>query len=265
MVTSDGSLNSSSPAARGALVPRRRLLAALLFLIPLGTSLLTALVAAEGDEPPPQPQATTPSIRDVEVTIRAREALGKDRELAPLNLGVKVRRGEATLWGPVPSAALIRRATQVLENVRGVYKVRSELYIVMPPPGPLVLPLPEPPTLTESSSPDRVVSRLNDLPGRTAEAPRAHVTLRGPVEAVPPPQTDPPPTRQPDPPPVESLAKAVERLRQSDLRFVSIKTEVRGGTVIVRGGTVRGEYVTAFAQAVAKLPGVDQVEVASGR
>jgi hypothetical protein len=138
--------------------------------------------------------------------------------------------------------------------------------VVAPQPGPVVLPLPDPPTRTESASPDRVASWLNELPGRTTEAPGSHVTLRGPVAATePPPQRDVPTASKPDPMPVESVEKAVERLRQSDLRFVSIKTEVRGGTVTVRGGTVRGEYVSAFAQAVSRLPGVERVEVGARR
>src|SRR3954470_14031744 len=48
------------------------------------------------------PGALPPSVlRDVGLTVRARQALRRDKELAPLNLGVKVREGVATLWGPV--------------------------------------------------------------------------------------------------------------------------------------------------------------------
>jgi osmotically-inducible protein OsmY len=267
MVASNRTLSNPSHIARGVRPLRRPFLTAFLFLFPLGTALLSALAAAEGDKSSPQPQDATPSLRDVEATIRAREALGKDPELAPLNLGVKVRKGEATLWGPIPSEALIRRAVQVLDNVRGVYKVHSELTVVAPQPGPVVLPLPGPPLRTESASPDRVASQRNEFPGRTTETPGAHVTLRGPVVANDPPSKPdaPPVARKPDPMPVESVEKAVGRLRQGDLRFQSIKAEVRGGTVVVHGGTVRGEYVTAFAQAVSRLPGVEHVVVESKR
>jgi osmotically-inducible protein OsmY len=264
MAASDGTLIPPSPATAG--LCRSALVVSLSLASLSAVFLVSAFAAVEADKPPPQPQDATPSFRDVEATIRAREALGKDQELAPLNLGVKVRKGVATLWGPVPSEALIRRATQALEKVRGVYEVRSEVYVVAPQPGPVVLPLPEPPSRTESASPDRFASRLNDLPGRTTEAPGAHVTLRGPVAADdPPPKPEAAPMRNPDKPPVESVEKAVERLRQSDLRFQSIKTEVSGSTVIVHGGTVRGEYVTKFALEVSKLPGVEKVDVKSKR
>jgi hypothetical protein len=152
----------------------------------------------------------------------------------------------ATLWGPIPAEELIRRATRVLQTVRGVYEVRSELFVAAPQPAPMALPKPDPPAHTESASPNR----LDELTGRKSEAPRAQVTLLGPVAA------DMLPT-----PPVEDVRQAVERLRQSDLRFQAIQVEVRADVVVVRGGRSRAEYVTAFAQAVAKLPGVARVVV----
>jgi osmotically-inducible protein OsmY len=216
-----------------------------------GVCVLSALSAAEGDKVPPRTQDSTPSLHDLEVTIRAREALGKDGVLAPLNLGVKVRKGVATLSGPVPSGEMIRRAAEVLEKVQGVYEVRSELYVAAPPPGPADLTPNEP-------------GRLDTLTGHKPDAPRTHVTLMGPVSADgPAAKPEAPPAGKLARPPVESVAQAVERLRQSELRFQSIRTEIRDSTVIVRGGTARGEYVTAFAQAVSRLPGVQRVVVES--
>ena len=127
MVASDDTLVSPSPATSAsveafATAPtgscRFAFVAFLGLACLLAASLVSALAAAEGDKPAPPPPDATPAFRDLEATIRAREALGKDPELAPLNLGVKVRRGEATLWGSISSEALIRRATQMLENVR---------------------------------------------------------------------------------------------------------------------------------------------------
>lgn len=275
MVASDDTLVSPSPATPasvGASAPtptgacRSAFVACLGLACLLPAYLVSALAAAEKDKPAPLLLDATPALRDLEATIRAREALGKDPELAPLNLGVKVRRGEATLWGSIPSEGLIRRATQRLENVRGVYKVHSELVVVAPPSGPIVLPLPESPTRTQSASPGRAASQLNVPPDHTTEVPGAHVTLRRPVAAADPsPSFETSPASNSKPLPSESLEKAVERLRQTDLRFVSIKTEIRGSTVLVHGAKVRGEYVTKFAQEISRLPGVERVEVDSRR
>jgi osmotically-inducible protein OsmY len=226
----------------------------LLLLAPAGgVFLLSALTAAEESKASPHPQDSTPSVHDLEVTIRAREALARDDTLAPLNLGVKVRKGVATLCGPVPSGEMIRRAAEVLEKVRGIYEVRSELYVAAALPSPADLPSTDP-------------GRFDTLTGLKPEAPRTHVTLMGPVAADgPATKPDAPPAGKIAPPSAESVTQAVDRLRQSELRFQSIRTEVRDGTVIVRGGTVRGEYVTAFAQAVSRLPGVERVMVDSKR
>lgn len=254
MADSGGNRTSAAPAAGGGR-PSRRLARAVLLLFALagGGFVLSALSAAEGEKAPPRPQDATPSVHDLEVTIRAREALGKDRDLAPLNLGLKVRRGVATLSGPVPSGEIVRRAAEVLEKVRGVYEVRSELYVAAPPPGPADVPPNEP-------------GRLDTLTGLKPDAPRTHVTLMGPVAADgPSAKPEAPPAEKPAAPPVESVAQAVERLRRGELRFQAIRTEVHDDSVIVRGGTVRGEYVTAFAQAVSRLPGVRRVVVEVNR
>ena len=51
-------------------------------------------------------------LRDCTLTVRARQALLQDSTLAPLNLGVTVRAGVATLWGETPSAWVGRRAEE---------------------------------------------------------------------------------------------------------------------------------------------------------
>src|SRR5260370_14022232 len=68
-------------------------------------------------------------LRDIEVQVRARRLLEEDPELAPFNLGVTVRNGEALVWGPVPSPEVRARALKKVADVRGVYTVRGELYV----------------------------------------------------------------------------------------------------------------------------------------
>src|SRR5437879_4427417 len=78
--------------------------------------------------------------RDLLHTLLARRALFQDRELGPLNLGVKVHHRIATLWGPVPSADLAQRAVQVLRLVPDFVEVKSELQVDALPGGPMMLP-----------------------------------------------------------------------------------------------------------------------------
>src|SRR5262245_18641775 len=69
-------------------------------------------------------------FRDIQLALYARRALLQDQELAPLNLGVRVEYGEATLWGTVPSRALEEKALKLVGKVQGIYKVRSDLRVV---------------------------------------------------------------------------------------------------------------------------------------
>ena len=78
--------------------------------------------------------------RDVLHTVAARRALYQDAQLAPLNLGVKVRNRVAVLWGPIPSLELARRAVEVLKALPELVAVQSELEIVPDDDRPLFLP-----------------------------------------------------------------------------------------------------------------------------
>jgi hypothetical protein len=64
---------------------------------------------------------------------------------------------------------------------------------------------------------------------------------------------------QPSPP---TLATAVERIRQSDVRFRSVRAEVRGKTIVLRGSSENRDHVMMLAQALSRLPGVERVVVA---
>ena len=69
------------------------------------------------------------ALRDCVLTARARQVLLQDNVLAPLNLGVSVRSGVATLWGQVPTVGLGRRAEDKTRKVPGIREVHSELRI----------------------------------------------------------------------------------------------------------------------------------------
>src|SRR4051794_30611561 len=110
-------------------------------------------------EPGPAPGSKAGSIpfgmRDGQLMIAVRRSLMEDATLAPLNLGVGVRHGVATLWGPVPTAAAALRALERARKVPGLDEVRSELYL-RPPDDPrtdLPTPLPQRPTPRPVSPP----------------------------------------------------------------------------------------------------------------
>src|SRR5450755_115852 len=102
--------------------------------------------------------ATPPSpavARDLALTIQARGLLLRDRELAALNVGVRVRNRVAVLWGPVPSAEMAFKAEVYLRGLVELIEVRNELHVTGEPlpvlgglPSPPAFHLPElPPTL----------------------------------------------------------------------------------------------------------------------
>src|SRR5688572_19972326 len=62
-------------------------------------------------------------------TLVVRKALSKEKELASLNLGVKVENRIAYLWGPVPSAKLLARAVKLAKDLPDIVDVQNHLYV----------------------------------------------------------------------------------------------------------------------------------------
>src|SRR5258705_339165 len=80
------------------------------------------------------PARAAPPDRDLAdflQTVQACKRFQEDELLAPLNIGVKVRRRVAILWGPIPNAELALRAEQQLRTMIELIDVRNDL-IVMP-------------------------------------------------------------------------------------------------------------------------------------
>ncbi len=198
-----------------------------------------------------------------------RTALKEDEKLGALNLRIKVTGGIAQLSGPVPSTEFRRRAVQIAEQVPGVLKVQSdELYIAQArrPARPLPIPLEgDKPTQTRSASPGALSSAVGTLAGGEPMKPTPQtVTLLAP-ETISTPSRGPEPARltaNPRPPaPTVSISASIERLRQSDSRFRTIRTEANGTTVRIIAGDAPGEHVMAFARAITRLSGVERVVV----
>lgn len=82
------------------------------------------------------PATPRPLAPDLALTIQARGMLLRDPELAPLNVGVRVRNGIATLWGPVPSAETAFKAEICLRGLVELLEVRNELHVTGEPTAP---------------------------------------------------------------------------------------------------------------------------------
>ncbi len=243
----------------------------------------TGVPAAAGTPPA---NAERDAYRDLQLTVHARKALQQDPALAPLNLGLRVRGGEARVWGPVPSEELIARALERVRAVQGILKVRNELHVAPAEkePEPLLVPqTPAEPQRTASASPDPVSGSLGALTGRTIKAsevypdavlapPAGGVALGPPVPldapAVPGIQAErPEPAKTEEPsvaapraaPPTEPLSVAIDRVRRSDPRFRGLRLDVRGTAVTVSGSPERGDDVMALAGVLSRLPGVGRV------
>jgi hypothetical protein len=223
-------------------------------------------------------KAADPANRDLQYTVLARSALAKDRELAPLNLGVRVHNRVAVLWGPVPSVDLMQRAVQVLRNVPELLEVRNELHVEpgeMPPPlflpertsSPAVLPGFSPPDETLPGTFSRRAARMPGLPvpGETVLYKPAVVNSPAGEEDgtrfVLPPIIIPAGGVAPAPLPAKStsLEEAVRRLQQTNPRFQGLRAVVLPGQIRLSGSAVSWEDVYGLASALARLPGVERV------
>jgi osmotically-inducible protein OsmY len=243
--------------------------------------------AARAAEPAPSAKLGKPSAaatRDLQLTVQARRILAQDAQLGPLNLGVNVQDGVATLWGLVPSAKLASRAIDQLKTMSSLEQVRSELSIEPLPDliAGRLTPLPpahfgpgENPTVGHKPS-GELMPRTPDhvpLPVSPSSQPRsewplgAGVSLLPPVAgeraATPPPQKTSakllPPQAEP------SLTKTVDRLRRADDRYKHIDVRIDGGVVTLGGAAYRQADLDDLALAVSQLPGVERVVVEKAR
>ncbi len=220
-------------------------------LLPIAARALLVLLALVC----PPAGAQEDGKRDCFITVRVRQALLKEPALAPLNLGVSVREGVATIYGSVPSAALARLAREKVTNVQGVLEVRSELEIRSPddPLSELLQRLqgaqapPDFPSHERYPPPGWLTSRWGDR--EPPAAPSLGVSLMPPVVLDPVPRTSP----------KVDLAQAVERARRQDARFRRLWAEVRDGIVRLSGMAERREDVMLLAEQISRLPGVSRV------
>lgn len=260
----------------GSLSPLRfciRLLAAALLILPV---LPDALRAAGEQSGPLLFTSSTRTHKDLEIETKVRRALQKDAQLRPLNLGVRVSGGIATLSGPVPAAEFKQKAIAIVQKLDGVRTVSvKDLYVCTGDPSGKrlsVLLTDDQPMQTRSASSGSLVGSNLDrrFSKSTAGAGGSgqRITLLAPEMGAP--NTRAPEaarlTANPRPaPPAASIGSAIENLRQKDLRYQQLRVRVQGATVYVYPSGTAVEDAMTFAQAVRRLPGVQHVIMDSGR
>jgi osmotically-inducible protein OsmY len=230
----------------------------------LGLALLFSPVAAAAAETGPiiDPDAAAsspiPTARDFQVLIRIRRALMNDDVLAPMNVGVIVRGGVVTLWGPLANEDEIQHASKSVADVRGVQSVKSQLYVsrgVRPTPPLFVLPDDTAPASPPSKE---TILALRDKVATALPVPGG-ARLMSPVsiEAGPEAPTTVTAAR------TEGVPAAIERLQFADARFAQIEVEWRDGTILLRGNRNDAGAAMAFARQLSDVPGVERVVLQS--
>jgi osmotically-inducible protein OsmY len=221
---------------------------------------LSLAVSGASAQPAAPPVPTdSPSEADWKLTLQARQALWDEDAVTAANVGVRIRQGVATVWGPTATPPEARAVVERLRKVPGVRSVVSQLYLAPAEPAPHSLPGPE------------LMARAGGLAN-----PPIITSLMAPAPRVPEPGTpttsrrEPPPAVAPEPvaailPPVPApepelpLADRVEQARQRDRRFRNLRAEVRGGQVVVTGTVQHSRDAWDFGQSVQQLPGVTGV------
>jgi osmotically-inducible protein OsmY len=222
-----------------------------------------------GPELAPPSASDAPTLRDLQVLLRVRRALMADDVLAPMNVGVIVRDGVATLWGPLTSPDEIRRALKEVGDVRGVQSVRNELYVAKDArPLPPVFVLPDRMTPDRAAPTDALASAPGQPSALTARAKPpvndvGHQTLPAPGMAV---LLTPIPLDGGHEEPTtvtaartESVPAVIERLQKSDARFGQIGVEFNDGTIRLRGNRTDAAALMTFARLLSDVPGVERV------
>jgi hypothetical protein len=171
-----------------------------------------------------EPTPAEPPKPDWVVTLQARKALWNDPELADLNLGVRVRKGEALVWGPVLNDAQAAEAVARLKLVPGVETIINEMF---------VLP-------------------ANDLLRRKFATPAKQVAIvtlgtrnEPAVKAIP-----------------SSAADLIDDVRRADSRFLNFRVTFSQGIAEIEGAT-EPAAAAEFAARVRRLPGVNGVRFRS--
>ncbi len=273
---------------------RRRFSFAILRSLSLAGGLAFSMGVSLGSEKPGANAPGSAKLSDVALARSALTALDTVAELKGVNLVVSVVDGVAVIGGPVPSAAVAKRAEQVVRQVDGVKDVRNTCFVSngpdpllkaiaekggssLPPrpvmkelPGVLsnqlpapVSPFPPNTTIAASDANSTVVARKPAL-----SAPGAVGVLGAPVgpagsNAFVPVVTPAQPTTAPGTLTGSNagVLVAVGDVRKSQARFANLTAELSGGVVRVGGSAPLASDACDFAQKLRTIPGVSRVAI----
>lgn len=273
-------LSGNYPALRAA-----RYISAFVFFALLALGFPVGMRGAEEQSGPFLLTSSTQTMKDIEIETKIRRALRQDAQLRPLNLGVQMSGGVASLSGPVPAAELKQRAIAIAQRIEGVLAVSGKgLYISTSDQSSKRLAVviqDEGPTQTRSASPGPpspgggwMAEGAGSNSPSTASQP---IALQAPQKATLAAPALPSPnleegragrarlTANPHPvSPAVTISVALEQLRRRETRYQQIRTRVQGTTVFVFPGEATSEDAMTFAQAVRRLPGVQHVILSSG-
>jgi hypothetical protein len=265
---------------------RRRFSFAILRSLTLGAGLAATAGVAHAADPAP-PAAASTNLSDVALARSALTALDTAAELKGVNLVVSVVNGVAVIGGPVPSAAVAKRAEQLVRSVEGIKDVRNACFVSNGPdpllkaiadkngttlpqrpvmaelPGVLSNQLPAPvspfPPNTNVAANDAnstVVARKPSLSG-------AAVVLGAPVgpagSNVSAPSMPAPGTLTSSG--ANGVLVAAGDVRKGEARFANLTVELSGGVIMVGGSAPLASDAWDFAQKLRKIPGVSRVAV----
>jgi hypothetical protein len=219
-------------------------------------------------------QAADPN--DVRLTLESRQSLNADEKLAALNLGVTVKSGVATLFGPVPSEELARRAESRVRVVNGLRNVRNELHIA-PPLDPDLRELAKALEKSEARRPATPQPILTLDPAGSAMLPPKAQHAQTPVSSLfslakadpAPTMIAPAPTGHGPIPPSfpgelgegKDPTAEIDKLRRGENRFRGFIAKWSQGVVSISGTLKQWPDLWDFAGAVSKLPGVERVRI----
>jgi hypothetical protein len=259
---------------------------------------LAALVGVTSAAEPAPPASAAPGLADVVLARSALAALDAEPELRRVNLVVSVVDGVAVVGGSVPSAAVSKRAEQVLRKVEGVKDVRNTCFVsagpdpllkavadkgasALPPrpvmaelPGVITNQMPPPASLF----PPNTTLATNDPAGGAKvvalRPPTAVGVLGAPVgpvgsgtapaaapQAVP--ATAPGVLTGTPPAPAADVLVAAGEARKTEPRFAKLTVELRDGTLVVGGSAPLASDAWDYAEKLRKIPGVSRVAVGS--
>jgi osmotically-inducible protein OsmY len=273
-------MSGNYPASRAV-----RCISAFVFFALLLLGFPIGMRAAEEQSGPFLLTSSTQTMKDIEIETKIRRALRQDAQLRPLNLGVQMSGGVASLSGPVPTAELKQRAIAIAQRIDGVLAVSGKgLYISTSDQSSQRLAVviqDERPIQTRSASPGSpspsggwmAEGAGSNSPSRGSQP----IALQAPQKASPAAPVLPSPkleeertggtrlTANPHPAsPTVSISLALEQLRRRETRYQQIRTRVQDTTVFVFPGEATSEDAMTFAQAVRRLPGVQHVILSSG-